>query len=464
MGRKVMVIGLDCADPQLLKRWLPDLPNLNKLVQNGLHGKIRSSNPPITVPAWATLTTGQDPGQLGFYGFRNRSHYDYTSLSIVDSRSLKAKTIWDILGEKGYQSIVIGVPPSFPPKPLHGYAVSCFLTPDTDVPFTYPTSLAEEVQQVVGDYKFDVDNFRTAEVDDILKQIYDMTEKRFKLATHLIQTKDWDFFMMVEMGIDRIHHAFWHFMDPKHVLYEPNSPYRDAIYHYYKYVDTKIGKLLKQVANDCLVLVVSDHGAKRMDGGFCLNEWLIQERLLTLKKPVTEVTSLKPTMVDWRKTRAWGHGGYYGRLILNVKGREPNGVIPRSRYEQVRNGIIKKLRALKDEKGQDLQTKVLKPNKIYRQTRNIPPDLLIYFGNLYWRSIGGVGYRSLYVYENDSGPDGANHDYHGIFIASRVNTQTKVSEAGERVENLRLLDVAPTILRYYGILPPKTMQGKPLAL
>lgn len=460
-----MVIGLDCAAPQLVfKRWLDDLPNIKRLVHTGVHGKLRSSDPPITVPAWATLTTSQDPGQLGFYGFRNRPRYNYTSMSIVDSHDLKAKTVWDVLGQHGYKSIVIGVPPSFPPKPLNGYAVSCFLTPDKNVPYTYPIELAKEVEHVVGDYRFDVENFRSANTDDILKQIYDMTEKRFKLAAHLINTKTWDFFMMVEMGTDRIHHAFWHYMDEKHVLHEADSPYRDAIYHYYKFIDREIGKLLKQVKDDCLVLVVSDHGAKRMDGGFCLNEWLMREKLLTLKQPAEAATSLTPDMIDWGKTRAWGYGGYYGRLILNVKGREPKGVIPRNRYEHVRSGIIKKLRALKDAQGRPLHTKALKPNKLYRKTRNIPPDLLIYFGNLFWRSIGSVGHDKLYVYENDSGPDGANHDYNGIFIASRVNSRRKVRQAGRRIENLRLLDVTPTLLRYYGIYPPKYMQGKSLSL
>lgn len=465
MGKKVMVIGLDCAAPPLIfKKWLNDLPNIKRLVETGVHGKLRSSDPPITVPAWATLVTGQDPGQLGFYGFRNRTEYDYSSMSIVDSRSLTADTIWDILGKKGYQSIVIGVPPSFPPKPLNGCSVSCFLTPGTDVSYTYPANLAEEVEQVIGNYQFDVENFRSAAPDDILKQIYDMTEKRFKLASHLIRTKDWDFFMMVEMGVDRIHHTFWHHMDEKHVLYEPNSPYRLAIYDYYTFVDRKVGQLLEQVKDDCLVLVVSDHGAKRMDGGFCLNEWLIREGLLTLKQPVDRITPLTPDMVNWQKTRAWGYGGYYGRIHLNVKGREPSGVIPKHRYEHVRNRLIKKLTALKDERGTPLGTKAYKPEQLYRKTRNIPPDLLVYFGRLFWRSIGSVGHRKLYVYENDSGPDGANHDYHGIFIASRLNSHKKVAGAGRTVERLRLLDVTPSLLRYFGIEPPRSMQGKSIPL
>lgn len=465
MGKKVMVLGLDSAAPQLVfKKWLSDLPNIKRLVQHGVYGRLRSTDPPITIPAWATMTTGLDPGQLGIYGFRNRDQYDYASLSVVDSHAIKAGTIWDILGRHGYRSIVIGVPPSFPPKPLNGYAVSCFLTPGTHVPYTYPTDLSEEVERVTGGYQFDVEHFRSGDKDHILKQIYEMTEKRFRLASHLVQTKDWDFFMLVEMGTDRIHHAFWHDMDERHVLHEANSPYRDAIYKYYLFIDEKIGELLGKVDDECLVVLVSDHGAKRMDGGFCLNEWLIREGLLTLHEPVEEVTALTPEMINWKKTRAWGYGGYYGRLFLNVKGREPEGVIPKNRYERVRNGIIKKLRTLKDEAGNPLHTKTLKPDRLYRKTRNIPPDLLVYFGNLFWRSIGSVGHDQLYVYENDSGPDGANHDYDGIFIASPLRPPKQRQRAGQRVEQLRLLDITPTLLRYYGIQPPRQMRGKSISL
>jgi predicted AlkP superfamily phosphohydrolase/phosphomutase len=88
----------------------------------------------------------------------------------------------------------------------------------------------------------------------------------------------------------------------------------------------------------------------------------------------------------------------------------------------------------------------------------------VYFGRLFWRSIGSVGHRKLYVYENDSGPDGANHDYHGIFIASRLNSHKKVAGAGRTVERLRLLDVTPSLLRYFGIEPPRSMQGKSIPL
>ena len=96
--------------------------------------------------------------------------------------------------------------------------------------------------------------------------------------------KPWDLFMFVEIGVDRIHHAFWKYMDPDHHLYEPGNPYENTILDYYKHLDRKIGELLSSAGEDTVVLVVSDHGAKRMKGAFCVNEWLIEQGDLVVKE------------------------------------------------------------------------------------------------------------------------------------------------------------------------------------
>src|SRR6267154_2654753 len=108
---KVMVIGLDCADPELVfGPWLNDLPNIQRVLGAGVHGKLRSITPPITVPAWMCMMTSRDPGELGVYGFRNRSEYGYDKLSLANSGSIHEETVWDILSREGKDSIIIGVP------------------------------------------------------------------------------------------------------------------------------------------------------------------------------------------------------------------------------------------------------------------------------------------------------------------------------------------------------------------
>ena len=101
--------------------------------------------------------------------------------------------------------------------------------------------------------------------------------------------------------------------------------------------------LLEVLPDDAMTIVMSDHGARPMMGGLCFNDWLIQERYLTLADPVSAVTPMKEANVDWGRTVAWGDGGYYGRLFLNVKGREPQGILEPARYEEVRDELIAKL-------------------------------------------------------------------------------------------------------------------------
>ncbi len=458
--RRVMVIGLDCADPDLaFQRWCNDLPNLKRVMQAGVYGPLRSVTPPITVPAWMCMMTSRDPGELGVYGFRNRSDYSYDRLAIVNSASITEETLWEVLSRSGKESIVIGVPPTYPVKPVRGSLISCFLTPSSHSQFTYPHDLGTEVQKVCGEYLVDVKGFRTNDKAWLLGQIYEMTTKRFTLAKHLLKTRPWDFFVMVEMGTDRIHHGFWQFMDPGHVLYPGANAFENAIHDYYVYVDSLVGELLEFADEGTSVLIVSDHGAKRMDGAICLNEWLIQNGYLVLKRYPSEPTRFEKVDVDWAHTRAWGEGGYYGRIFLNVQGREPYGVVAQADYDRTRRQLKHELEHLRDPSGQRMDTRVVLSDEAYRETRNIPPDLSVFFGNLFWRASAVVGGSEIHIRHNDTGPDGANHDWNGIFVMAE-GKDFKSAGAGKFVERLSLLDVAPTVLRCYGMAPLPAMQGR----
>ncbi len=455
---KVAVIGLDCATPQLVfDQFKNDLPNLSRLMEEGSYGELESTHPPITVPAWSSMMSSRDPGELGFYGFRNRKDYSYDGYSLANSRAVKQPLVWDYLGKKGLRSILLGVPQTYPPRPIHGEMVTCFLTPSTDSEYTYPPSLKEEIERVSGGYILDVENFRSDDKQAILDQIFEMTRRRFRVAKHLIAHHPWDFFMMVEMGVDRIHHGFWKYFDKDHPKYQPGNPFEEAIRNYYRFVDREVGEVLSLLDRDCAVLVVSDHGAKKMVGGICFNEWLIEKGYLRLKEIPSAPTPFSKVEIDWDHTLAWGDGGYYGRLFLNVRGREPQGQIPPADYEKIRDRLISDIQTIEDPSGKNIGSVALRPEEIYRTTGGVPPDLIVYFGNLDWRSVGSVGYGAIHTFDNDTGPDDANHAQHGIFI-QRMPGQSKEGH----LSGLRIYDVAPTILNHFGISIPEVMQGKPI--
>lgn len=459
----MLLVGLDCAEPSLVfDRWPNLLPRLSALRHQGLYGPLTSTIPPITVPAWTAMLTSKDPGQLGLYGFRNRRAHDYAPLSVANAASVKEPTLHQLLSRQRRTSVLIGVPQTYPPRPLRGLMVSGFLTPNKDADYTYPPDLKPELDGLAGgEYILDVDEFRTEDKDRLLARIQAMTAARFNVAEHLLQREPWDFFMVVEIGLDRMHHGFWRFHDPAHRLYEPGNRFETTIRDYYVDLDRRIGRLVDLAPEGTLVLVVSDHGARTMVGGVALNQWLIEQGYLALKEMPSRPERLTMDRVDWPRTRAWGEGGYYGRVFLNVAGREPQGRVRPEEMEPLRRELMERLEKLPDDQGRPMGTRVFRPEDIYRAVKNAPPDLIVYFGDLAWRSVGTVGAgQPIHVFENDMGPDDANHAQQGMLVMALKDGRWKTP--GGRREGMTLYDVAPTVLTHLGLPVPGDMIGHAL--
>ena len=453
---RVLVIGLDCLAPALaFDRYREDMPNLCRLIDDGTWGTLASCDPPITVPAWMVMATSRQPGSLGIYGFRHRRGNGYTEGWTANATSFTTPAVWDHLARSGRRTCLVGFPPSYPPRPVPGWRVGCFLTPDSSRPFTHPAELADEVLAVVPDYAFDVE-FRTADRERLLTELRRMTAGHFDLVEHLAATKPWDLLWFVEIGTDRVHHAFWKFAVPDHPRYEPGGPFESAIRDYYRLVDERVGRLLDLVGDDTAVLLVSDHGAKAMRGAVAINDWLAANGWLTLRAAPRAGTSLEKADVDWTRTRAWAWGGYYARVFLNVEGREPTGVIPRDRFDAARDELARAIAGIADESGRPLRNRVLRPEELYTECRGDVPDLMVYFDDLSWRSAGTMGWDSIHLADNDTGPDDAVHAADGCFVL-RVPGRAP----GGRREGLRIYDVAPTILDLFGEAVPPEMEGTP---
>jgi predicted AlkP superfamily phosphohydrolase/phosphomutase len=451
---KVLVLGLDAAAPDYLFGD-EELIHIRHLMSGGCYGRLESVTPPITVPAWLCMATSQDPGSLGIYGFRNRTDHSYGSMQTVNSKTSRAVAIWDQLSMEGCRSILVGVPPSFPPRKLNGLCVGCFLTPDTrSTCFTHPPELSDRIREWVGHYPVDVEGFRTDRKEWLRDQIFQMSRTQFEVVRRLMTTEPWDYFQFVDIGLDRVQHGFWHFCDPTHRHYEPGNPFETTIRDYYRHLDAEIGSVLECLPDDTVVLVVSDHGARKLEGGFCVNEWLIREGYLALDSMPTAPTRFDDLPIRWQETKAWGEGGYYARISLNVRGREPEGIIEPEDYERVRAELAEKLRQTTDEQGKLLGTKVSMPEQVYRQVHNVAPDLIVEFGALSWRSIGTIGHGRIHIEGNDTGPDDSNHDQYGAFILAAPGIPLSGS-----LEGVRLLDIAPTLLELSHHEIPPSMQG-----
>jgi predicted AlkP superfamily phosphohydrolase/phosphomutase len=233
------------------------------------------------------MATSQDPGSLGVYGNRNRADHSYGNLAVVRSRSITELAIWDQLARAGKRSIIVGVPPGYPPRRINGLSVSCFQTPDTsENVFTHPAELSAEIRRLGGDYPVDVKGFRTHDKGWLRDRIFAMSQTQFQVVRHLMRNRPWDYIEFVDIGLDRIHHGFWKYHDPYHVLHEPDSPYRETVHDYYRHLDLEIGRVLELLTDETIVLVVSDHGAQRLDGALSTSADYPGGRLVALAIPL----------------------------------------------------------------------------------------------------------------------------------------------------------------------------------
>jgi len=454
-----MVLGLDSVSPWLLfERFLPKMPRMRELLARSRYGTLRSIDPPITVPAWAVMFSGVDPGTLGVYGFRHRRPGTYWDQYIPTSRTILRPMVWDRLSRLGKRVCVIGMPPGYPPPQVNGVYISDFLTPDNAQDYVSPAFLRPEIERVAGGYAFDV-TFRADDRDRIGRELFEMTQKHFAVARHLWAKEKWDFFALHEIGPDRLHHTFWKFFDPAHPRFEQNPKFLALVDEYYAMLDAEIGQLLDMVDPDVRILVTSDHGSQAMQGCFCINEWLIQKGYLALKGPRPKAgTPVEQAAIDWSKTSAWGAGGYYARIFYNVRGREPNGTIPPGDVPAFEAKLTADLKQLTKPDGRPLAVDVRLPKNIYKEVRGDAPDLMVYFDNAAWRSAGTIGYDSLYLAENDTGPDDSVHSFEGIYALSDPSTGR-----GTRGPEERLIDIAPTVLTLLGVPVPADIQGRPIA-
>ncbi len=187
------------------------------------------------------MMASKDPGQLGCYGFRNRKDHSYDGYAFANSTQVKEPRLWDLLGAAGKRSIVLGVPQTYPPRPIVGEMVTCFLTPSTKAQYTYPESLKAEVERVGR--RLRARRRRLPDRRQGRRCSSGSTPRRASTGRSRVTSprpSPWDFFMLVEMGLDRIHHGFWSYMDPEHHKYEPGNPFEQAIRDYYRHLDGEL--------------------------------------------------------------------------------------------------------------------------------------------------------------------------------------------------------------------------------
>jgi predicted AlkP superfamily phosphohydrolase/phosphomutase len=140
------------------------------------------------------------------------------------------------------------------------------------VAFTYPAELSQEIRRLVGHYTVDVDGPRTRVDDELAEQILAMSRTQFRVVRHLMQTQPWDYFQLVDIGLDRLHQGFWRNHDLAHDEHGAGSVYLETVRNYYRHLDDEIGKVLELLGDETVVLVVSPYRPQRPDAALRVSD------------------------------------------------------------------------------------------------------------------------------------------------------------------------------------------------
>jgi predicted AlkP superfamily phosphohydrolase/phosphomutase len=410
---RVLMIGLDGATFDVLRPMMNEgvMPNLAAMVAGGVSGTLESTRPPITPAAWTTFMTGKGPGKHGIIDFLR---YDPATnrLTFNNNQKISQKTIWQILSDKSYRVGSINVPMTFPPEPVNGFMISGFDTPSGQ-DFTYPKELQAEILAKHPDYTHEKKWERKALGGDRLfarnlEYISQSFDRGYELARFCGDKYGWDVMMVLFKLVDNLQHKAWRYLDPR--TKDSNHTRARLTRECFGRLDVVLGKL-QQLAEEqgAAVLVMSDHGHGSLDGKAQPNLLLSEWRYLSLRNnlaraktrgtvwwrrltrarngsPAGQLNDLDHDLaVDWSGTRACVlHAGIYGFLYVNLKGRQPLGIVDPADYESLREEIRQQLLAAQcvDRDGRKMQifNDVFLTEELYGCSRfDYPwmPDLLL---------------------------------------------------------------------------------------
>ena len=302
---KVLVIGLDGASPEVIFRWAQAglLSNIAGLMARGVYGPLMSTIPPVTCPAWTSSVTGVDIHKHGLYDFFLRADFKRKRLILANARKRKVKALWSLLNAEGMKTVIINLPASYPPEKVDGAMVTGMLTPSIKSQFTYPPSLKEELIDMgyiidVGETFLDEVALYKQDPVAYICEILKMVTKRAEAALYLMKEFEWDLFLVVFVALDRINHLFWKHIDPHHIAHDETvaKGLRPWVVRVYKAIDDAIGRLVSEAGPGTNVIIYSDHGFRSLNNFVFYNDLLRKEGLLSVKKGF--IRRLGPTQCE----------------------------------------------------------------------------------------------------------------------------------------------------------------------
>jgi predicted AlkP superfamily phosphohydrolase/phosphomutase len=507
--RNLVIIGIDGGTFKIIDPLIEEgkLPNLKRLIISGVKGILKSTYPPITAAAWVSFMTGKNPGKHGFFDFREYNPEDYIpsfvprtkdavreNVSTLHSSRFHGETIWDFLGNAGYEMNLVAVPMTYPPWKINGRMVAGYPCPDYTKPKTYPPEWSDEIGQL-----FNLSAINYSKIEEFIRECKELVERKGRIILEQIRKRKGEVYSVVFSSTDFAQHYFWKYLEQK------NHSYSSVIEEIYIGIDGVIGKMLNMIDENTSIIVMSDHGfTSHPKKYFNLNSWLMQEKYISLKRnqssymkdiisksfsfivnkvvykrsnlkmSIIEIISKMPEFIqkwvatqhfksdlmDWYGTKAFRFRMYANvdGIVINQRGRQKHGVVEKGReYEGLRDEIIKKLLNIKDpDSGIPIIVGAFRREEIYNGNYfNNAPDIIVEFNLDY---IGGIGLDNQIVSSVPAGTSNVFtgiHSQDGIFIICGPNINKRLI-----INSVNIIDIAPTILYDMGLPIPEDIDGK----
>ena len=493
---KVFILALDGATFRALDPWMRagQLPNLERFRAQAAYGPLESTIPPITGAAWTTFQTGCNPGKHGFFDWLRRAPNGY-HLVPINAQLLPLPTIWDVLSHHGAKVSVLGVPVNYPPRPVNGYMVSGLLAP-AGASYTYPPALQAELEQAVPGFNTMPEHwrgrFQTAQWLDSLKQ---SLARKLNVA-HALLDKEWDVFMVHFMETDSVQHQMWHVIDGiERPRYRAKRLPGNPILEIFQQLDRALPDLLSRLPQGTTTIVLSDHGFGPLHWNVYLNNWLLKEGYLKLKRnaatwmkraaffglgftpeslyPWGELTGylgrnsqlrhaqiyqrmgrffLSHQHIDWGRTRAYSFGNV-GQVYLNLRGREPQGIVAQAERKALAEEIRAGLMSLRNPANGELvfEAGCFKEQLYSGEALEDAPELIL-LPNEGYMAVGTSEFVSKRIVSPACWGSGW-HRMDGILMANGPHVKPG------QLTNARLMDMASTLLYLMGLPVPQTLDG-----
>ena len=476
---KTVLIGLDGATYYILDQLiaLGLMPNLDALMRGGARAVLKSTNHPLTPPAWTALMTGRTPGAHGIYDFVTIDRDgDVPSYTLANSGDVRAETIWSMASRQGRRVISLNYPMMFPAPELNGFVIPGY------VPWSYlgravrPRELYKRLKDS-GAF-----NAREMSTDWELerKAVQGLAEDELEgwVRLHIVREKHWFDILMMLMreepcdltavlfdGVDRLQHLCFHLIDPTTAgeFTSPNAKIAHELsLQYFKDVNSYIGQILEVAGPEARIVVASDHGFIRAsDTIFYVNTWLEQNGYLRWLNDVAidedgrvglNENDELGRMFDWSGTTAFAFtSSSNGIFIRRSDGHGGPGIAPAD-YVAFRDKLREGLLSVRDpDTGALLVKDVLTAKSAFPGPHmDKAPDLTLVLADFGFQSV----LRSKSPVQRRRSAYGTHHP-DGIFIAAGPGTVT-----GRLAEPLSVCDVAATVLYSLGLPIPEDMEGK----